>query len=122
MNIAFARSSTGLAVRAGAPKPDISSPEKLKNVLLAAGAVSYSAGASGMHFVKIIERLGIAGEVAAKRVPPRGLATTGMGCVHCRRRWPMQNRLPSVGGDIHFLSRRKPLHGFVFQIFVEHLG
>ncbi len=28
-------------------------------------------GASGMHFVKIIERLGIAGEVAAKRVPPR---------------------------------------------------
>lgn len=71
MNIAFARSSTGLAVRAGAPKPDIRSPEKLKNVLLAAGAVSYSAGASGMHFVKIIERLGIAGEVAAKRVPPR---------------------------------------------------
>lgn len=69
--IAFARSSTGLAVRAGAPRPDISTPEKLKSVLLAAKAVSYSAGASGMHFVKITERLGIASEVAAKRVAPR---------------------------------------------------
>ena len=68
---AFARSSTGLAVRAGAPKPDISSPEKLKAALLAAGKVSYSAGASGMHFVKIIERLGITDAVVAKRVPPK---------------------------------------------------
>ena len=68
---AFARSSTGLAVRAGAPKPDISSPEKLKRALLAAGAVSYSAGASGMHFVKVLERLGIADVIAAKRVVPR---------------------------------------------------
>ena len=68
---AFARSSTGLAVRAGTPRPDISSPEKLKRVLLAAAAVSYSAGASGMHFVKIVERLGIADAVAAKRVTPR---------------------------------------------------
>jgi molybdate transport system substrate-binding protein len=68
---AFARSTTGLAVRAGAPKPDISSPEKLKGVLLAAGSVSYSAGASGMHFVKVLERLGIADAIAAKRVAPR---------------------------------------------------
>ena len=68
---AFARSSTGLAVRAGAPKPDISSPEKLKRALLAAGAVSYSTGASGMHFVKVLERLGIADMIAAKRIAPR---------------------------------------------------
>ena len=68
---AFARSRTGLAVRAGAPKPDISSPEKLKSVLLAAGSVSYSAGASGMHFVRVLERLGIADAVAAKRVAAR---------------------------------------------------
>jgi molybdate transport system substrate-binding protein len=69
--IAFARSSTGLAVRAGVPRPDISSPEKLRSALLAAGAVSYSAGASGMHFVKVIERLGIADAIVAKRVVPR---------------------------------------------------
>ncbi len=69
--IDFARSSTGLAVRAGVAKPDISSPEKLKSVLLAATAVSYSAGASGMHFVTVLERLGIADVMANKRVPPR---------------------------------------------------
>lgn len=69
--IDFARSSTGLAVRAGVAKPDISSPEQLKNVLLAATAVSYSAGASGMHFVKVLERLGITDVIANKRVPPR---------------------------------------------------
>ena len=68
---AFARSTTGLAVRAGVPKPDINSPEKLKNVLVAARSVSYSTGASGMHFVKVLERLGIADAVAAKRVAPR---------------------------------------------------
>jgi len=68
---AFARSTTGLAVRAGVAKPDISSPEKLKSALLAANAVSYSAGASGMHFVKVLERLGIADAMAAKRVAPR---------------------------------------------------
>ena len=69
--IDFARSSTGLAVRAGIAKPDISSPEKLKSVLLAAAAVSYSEGASGMHFVKVLERLGIADVMANKQVPPR---------------------------------------------------
>jgi molybdate transport system substrate-binding protein len=69
--IDFARSSTGLAVRAGVAKPDISSPEKLKSVLLATAKVSYSAGASGMHFVKVLERLGIADVMANKRVPPR---------------------------------------------------
>ncbi len=68
---AFARSTTGLAVRAGVPKPDISTPDKLKSVLLAAKAVSYSAGASGMHFANVIERLGIADAINAKKVSPK---------------------------------------------------
>jgi molybdate transport system substrate-binding protein len=68
---AFARSTTGLAVRAGTPKPDISTPEKLKGVLLAAKGVSYSAGASGMHFVKVIQQLGIEQAIVAKRVAPK---------------------------------------------------
>ena len=68
---ALARFSTGLAVRAGVPKPDISTPEKLKSALLAVGSVSYSGGASGMHFVKVLERLGIADAIAVKRVVPR---------------------------------------------------
>jgi molybdate transport system substrate-binding protein len=69
--VAFARSSTALAVRAGAPKPDIGSPESLKRALLAARSVSYSGGASGMHFARVLERLGIADAIAAKRVAAR---------------------------------------------------
>jgi len=70
-HIVFARSSTGLAVRAGAIKPDISTSDKLKSALQAAKSVSYTEGASGLHFVKILEKLGIADAVAAKRVAAR---------------------------------------------------
>ena len=69
--VAFALSGTGLAVRAGVAKPDISTPDNLKRTLLAAKAVSYSAGASGMHFVKVIQQLGIEAAIAAKRVTPQ---------------------------------------------------
>ena len=68
---AFAHSSAALAVKAGTPKPDISSPQKLKEALLAAKAVCYSRGASGIHFLQACERLGIAGAVEAKLVKPR---------------------------------------------------
>ena len=68
---AFAHSSAVLAVKAGATRPDISSAQKLKEALLAAKAVCYSRGASGIHFVQACERLGIADVVAAKLVKPR---------------------------------------------------
>ena len=68
---AFAHSSAAVAVKAGTPKPDISSPQKLKEALLAAKGVSYSRGASGIHFLQACERLGIADAVAAKLVKPR---------------------------------------------------
>jgi molybdate transport system substrate-binding protein len=68
---AFAHSAAVLAVKAGAAKPDISSPQKLKEALLAAKAVCYSGGASGIHFVQACERLGIADVVAGKLVKPR---------------------------------------------------
>jgi len=68
---AFAHSSAVLAVKVGTNKPDISSPQKLKEALLAAKAVCYSRGASGIHFVQACERLGIADVVAAKLVKPR---------------------------------------------------
>jgi molybdate transport system substrate-binding protein len=68
--VALARSGIGVAVRAGAPRPDISSPEALKQALLAAKSVAYtdpaSGGASGVHFAKVLERLGIAAVVALK--------------------------------------------------------
>ena len=68
--VVLALSQTALAVRAGVAKPDISTPDKLKAALLTAKTVSYSAGASGIHFVKVLETLGIVEAVAAKRVVP----------------------------------------------------
>ena len=71
----LARCSVGVAVRAGAPKPDIGSVESLKRALLGARSVAYTQeGASGMHFSGVIERLGIAELVKAKAVrQPGGL-------------------------------------------------
>jgi molybdate transport system substrate-binding protein len=69
----FVRSSAGVAVRAGAKKPDVSTPEALKAALLAAKTVGYSQGPSGVHFNTVIARLGIADQVKAKGVvPPLG--------------------------------------------------
>jgi molybdate transport system substrate-binding protein len=64
-----ALSFVGIAVKAGAPKPDISSAAAFKTALLAARSVAYSKiGASGLFFAGLIERLGIAAEVNAKAV------------------------------------------------------
>jgi molybdate transport system substrate-binding protein len=64
--ISFAKSGIGVAVRAGAPKPDIGSAEALKRSLLAAKSVGYSAGASGIYLLGMFEKLGIADQVKAK--------------------------------------------------------
>ena len=68
--IILARSGMGVAVRAGAPKPDISTPEGLKRTLLAAKSIVYTDPAlrspSGVHFANVLERLGIAEEMKAK--------------------------------------------------------
>lgn len=62
-----ARSFVGIAVKAGAPKPDIDSVDALKESLLAARSVCYSRiGASGLYFAQLIERLGIAEAVNAR--------------------------------------------------------
>ena len=65
-------SKVGVAVKAGAPKPDISTPDKLKAALLAAKTVGYSQGASGQHFMTVVEKLGIADAVKAKAVIAQG--------------------------------------------------
>jgi molybdate transport system substrate-binding protein len=62
-----ARVGLGLMIRAGAPKPDVSSVDAFKRTLLNAKAITYaSAGASGVAFVATIEKLGIAGAIKAK--------------------------------------------------------
>jgi molybdate transport system substrate-binding protein len=65
----IAQSGVGLAVRAGAPKPDIATVEAFKRTLLAAKSIAFSRiGASGIHFGEVIERLGIAAEVRRKAI------------------------------------------------------
>jgi molybdate transport system substrate-binding protein len=70
----IALSSVGVAVRAGAPKPEIGSVEAFKSALLEAESIAYSRiGASGIFFADLIQRLGIADEVNAKaRIIPSG--------------------------------------------------
>ena len=67
-----ARSGIRVAVRTGTPKPDISSPDALKRTLLAAKSIAYPdpalGGPSGIHFAKVLERLGIANQMQAKTV------------------------------------------------------
>jgi molybdate transport system substrate-binding protein len=66
----IARSSIGVAVQKGAPRPDMSSAESFKRAMLAAKSIACSkpvgGGASGAHLAKVFEKLGIAEAMAAK--------------------------------------------------------
>ena len=65
--VPLARSGIGMAVRAGAPKPDISSVEALRRTLLQAASVAYSSSVSGRYVsTELYQRLGIADQMAAK--------------------------------------------------------
>jgi molybdate transport system substrate-binding protein len=66
----FVQSGVGVAVRAGAPKPDISTPAAFKQAMLAAKTIGISKGPSGVYLMSIMQRLGIAAEVKAKGVTP----------------------------------------------------
>jgi molybdate transport system substrate-binding protein len=83
-----ARSGIGVAVRKGAHRPDIGSADALKQALLRAGSVAYtdpaSGGASGVHFVKILDRLGIEAEVKAKSRLAKGAAGELVGDIIAR--------------------------------------
>jgi molybdate transport system substrate-binding protein len=84
----LAQSGVGMAVRAGAPKPDISSVEAFKQTLLKAKSIAYSDSASGVYVsTKLFPRLGIADQMKGKsrmipaepvgRVVARGEAEIG---------------------------------------------
>jgi molybdate transport system substrate-binding protein len=73
MNIA--RSGLGIVVRTGQPKPDISTVDAFRRTMLNAKSIAFaSKGASGLHFMKVCEQLGIADAVMAKaRTKPSGM-------------------------------------------------
>ena len=69
----FARSGVGVAVRAGAPRPDISSVDALKRALLAAKTIGISTGPSGVYLTGLFEKMGLLAELKPRfRTPPSG--------------------------------------------------
>ena len=73
-----ARSAIGMAVRAGAPKPDLSSVDALRRTFLQAKSVAYSASVSGEYLTtELYQRLGIADQMMSRSRPIGGGERTG---------------------------------------------
>jgi molybdate transport system substrate-binding protein len=67
----LARSTIGIGVKKGAPRPDISTPEAFKRTLLACKSFAFSrTGVSGVYFPSVLKRLGIEDAVKDKIVIP----------------------------------------------------
>ena len=66
------RSGVAVAVRAGAPRPDIGSEDAVRRAVLGARSLSTSTGPSGVQLAQLFERWGIAGEIRGRMVqaPP----------------------------------------------------
>jgi molybdate transport system substrate-binding protein len=68
--INLVRSGIGVEVRAGAPKPDISSVEAFKRALVEAKSIGYLKVGSGIYLAALLDRLGIAEAIASKVTRP----------------------------------------------------
>ena len=93
--IDVATSWVAMAVRKGAPKPDISSGDALKRAMLAAKSIAYSTGPSGVYLVGLFQRMGIADQLASKVKQIKG---EPVGAPVARGRWPWA---VSHGGFVH---------------------
>ena len=71
-SVDLAQSSVALAVKSGAPVPDISSEAALRNAIEAAPSIGYSTGPSGVALVKLFERWGLSNTLQSRIVqaPP----------------------------------------------------
>jgi molybdate transport system substrate-binding protein len=68
------KSGVAIAVRSGAPNPDIGTEEGVKRAVLAAKTLSFSTGPSGLYLEKLFERWGILGDIRSRIVvPPPGV-------------------------------------------------
>jgi molybdate transport system substrate-binding protein len=75
----IARSGIGVGIRKGAPKPDIGTAAAMKRTLLAAHKITYAQdGASRVHILRMLDRLGIAAEMTPKTILEQGsIRSTG---------------------------------------------
>ena len=77
--LSIGKSGVGLAVRAGAKKPDISSLEALKKALVTVDSVGHSRmGASGLHFAGLLERLGLVDKLKKRVIVDKGPVAAGV--------------------------------------------
>lgn len=73
------RSAVAVAVKAGAPRPDLSTEAALKAAVLAAPTIGYSTGPSGVQLARLFERWGIAQQIAPRTVtPPPGTSVASL--------------------------------------------
>ncbi len=72
------KSGIGVAVKAGAPRPDISSGAAVKRAVLAAKGVAYSTGPSGLYLVGLFQRMGIADQIKHKVTQTQGQPSGGV--------------------------------------------
>lgn len=70
----FVRSGVAIAVREGAPRPDVSNEDALKEAVLSARTIGYSTGPSGVQLAALFDHWGIGEKVKSKIVvPPPGV-------------------------------------------------
>lgn len=76
----IARSGMGIAIRKGAAKPDISTPDAFKRALIGAKSIAYSeAGLTGIYLQGLFQRLGIADELKSRTHYGRGAEMVAAG-------------------------------------------
>jgi molybdate transport system substrate-binding protein len=95
----LARASLGVAVRTGAPKPDISTVESFKQTLLRAKSVTFTSSTSGVYLTTtLFPRLGIADQMAGKSTTA-GVAAVARGEAEIAVQ-PISELLPVPGVDV----------------------
>ena len=117
-DLIFSKSIFAVGIKAGAPKPDISTPEAFKKALLASKAVSYTnpatGGASGVYTAKQIEKMGITEQMKGKtKHPPRAVFRNAVDHRRSRHRHQFETRTdvgPRRRGG-RAAARRHGLHG-----------
>jgi molybdate transport system substrate-binding protein len=116
----LSKSGIGIAVRAGAKRPDVSTPDALKEALLAAKTVGYTSGPSGVYMASLVERMGIAAEVKAKfrSVPSGGTIGTIVANGDCEIGFQQVSELVHIPG-VDYIG---PLPADVQRVTVFSVG
>jgi molybdate transport system substrate-binding protein len=96
----IAKSGIGIAIKKGAPRPDVSTPDALKKALLAAKTVGYTSGPSGVYMGQLVERMGIADAIKAKfkSVPSGGTIGTVVASGDCEIGFQQVSELVHIPG------------------------